>query len=672
MKRIFTLPILLGVLLMALLVASGVKPALATAPTPMTLPVVFIPGIGGTRLADSNNVEYWTAAGYTGHGELSLYPTPAHPTLYPTNAITEATYLGVHVSFEDWQTYGPLFDYFQSQGFVQYNTYQDPTYQTSAGCDTTQASNHPNLFVFAYDWRISNAQNAALLADYIACVQKFYPNTKVNLVAHSMGGLVARRYILQYNNPNNVNALISVSSPYLGSGKVVWVEETGEYVFFVWASTLLNVVGSFNGASELLNTQAWYDMGGAPALIEDGQDLLGDGKTNEQFSYPMLVQYMNSAHGQQGFNPGTANQTFHSYTNGGNGQDDWRSDTTGVKYFHIAGEGLQPDTINQVVAASFWKCIKNYSICNLSTWMYPKFTQGDTTVPILSTSRISGTLNYNAPNATVYLCQSFTANNQNVDHTGLLSNPVVQNLVTGYLTQANGGTTVNPPPGLQCGSGSTAASPSAPAGPPAVTGTYRLTLSGVKNVKITDGTSDPISDGAAQYNINADSTVLLFDAAKNYDVTFDLTGDPFYMQGLHSEGTKIVSAARLLDQPAKAGSQGHFAVGSGGLSAFDYDANHDGVFEKHIAHTLDLLGKPARDVRAPKVKMTVTKGTQTVVTLTATDRSSGVAKIVYSLDGTHFQIYTKPFAVSPSFKTVYAFAEDKAGNRSRGFTFEVK
>lgn len=446
MRRLLEWQIVFTCALLVLLASSEVRTARADDPNAMTIPVVFIPGIGGSRLADSNNVEYWTAAGYTGHDLLSLYPNDPHVTVYPTNAITEATFLGIHIPSEDWQTYGPILNFFQAQGFVLYQTYQNPALQTSAGCDLTQAPNNPNLFVFAYDWRISNADNATKLADYIACVQKFYPNTNVNLVAHSMGGLVARRYIIQYDSAHHVNAFISVGSPYLGASKVVWVEETGNFVFFVWASTLFDIVGSFNGASELLNSQGWYDMGGKPALIENGQDLNGNGKTNEKFSYPMLVEYMDTKKGKEGFLPGTQNQTFHSYTNNGNAQDDWRNDTTGVKYFHVVGAGLVPDTINQVVAASFWKCIQNYSICNLSTWMYPKFAQGDQTVPLLSASRISGTLSYNAPNATVYECQAFGANNQNVDHTGMLSNPVVQNLLLEYLTQANGGANATPPP----------------------------------------------------------------------------------------------------------------------------------------------------------------------------------------------------------------------------------
>lgn len=667
MKRISMFHIVFGLAVLLLLAPGQMRVAHAVAPSPTTIPVVFIPGIGGTRLADSTNAEYWTAAGYSGHDDLTLYPSQNPLTLYPTNAITEATFLGVHVSFEDWQTYGPLFDYFGSQGFVPYDTHQDPALQTSAGCDLTQASNHPNLFVFAYDWRLSNAANATLLADYVACVQQFYPDTNINLVAHSMGGLVARRYILQYNGSHHVNALISVSSPYLGASKVVWVEETGQYVFFVWASTLFKVVGSFNGASELLNTAAWYSLGGAPALIENGQDLNGNGKTNDQFTYPMLVQYMDSAHGSEGFLPGTQNQNFHSYTNGGNQQDNWSSDTTGVKYFHIVGEGLQPDTINQVVAGSFWKCLQNFSICNLSTWMYPKFTQGDTTVPILSLQRTNGDLNYNAPNATLYTCQAYGANNQNVDHTGILSNPVVEDLITGYLTQANGGEEPDPPAGLQCGNGTNDASLEGFIG-----ATYRLTLSGVKNVKVTDGTSDPIADGAAQYQVNDDSVVLLLAAEKSYDVTFDLTGAPFYMEGLHATGKKILAAERILDQPTKNNAQGHLSVGEGDVSALDYDADHDNHFEKLIPPDIDLKGKPARDVKAPKVKMARIAGQVDRIELTAQDKKTGVAEIVYSFDGEHFQTYARPFVVPQNAHKLYAFADDMAGNRSLLYTFDLE
>lgn len=668
MSQLRFLPIVIFFGVLLLVANNSIHTARADTPTPTSIPVVFVPGIGGSRLADSQNVEYWTAAGYTGHDLLTLYPSQLHPTLYATNAITEATFLGFHIPSEDWQTYGPVIAYLQSQGFVLYQTNQDPARQTSAGCDVSQASNNPNLFVFAYDWRISNAANAVLLADYIACVQKFYPNTNINLLAHSMGGLVARRYIIDNPGTHHVNALVSVGSPYVGASKALWAEETGEFVFFVWASTLLDVVGSFNGASELINSQAWYDLGGKPALIENGQDLNGDGHDNEQFTYPMLVQYLDTAKGKEGFLPGTANQTFHSYTNAGNAQDDWRNDTTGVKYFHIVGAGLVPDTINQVVAGSLWQCVKNYSICNLATWMYPKFAQGDETVPLLSASRIGPTLNLNAPNATVYTCESFSANNRNVDHSGMLSNPVVQGLLVQFLVQANGGAAQPTPPSLACGQGQTAL-----AAKGIIERYHQLVLQGVKDVKVSDGTADPFPDTVALYNTGDKTSVLTLGSGKTYTVSFRATRDLLYLEWLYRDAKKPSRAVRFRDISMVPNTLAELTVQNGKLVSLNYDADNDGLVETRVVPTVELQGAQARDLRPPRVKFSVRpQGASRIVSISAKDKGTGVANVVYSLDGRHFQIYTKPFSVGASVKVIYAFADDLAGNRTHPLRFRVK
>ena len=116
-----------------------------------------------------------------------------------------------------------------SGGYKEYQVNSNPARRTTAGCDLSQQADKPTLFVFGYDWRKSNIENAQLLKDYVGCVNKFHPSRKINLLAHSMGGLLSRRYILDNPNTHQINKMVTIGTPFLGAPKAIDLMETGSF-----------------------------------------------------------------------------------------------------------------------------------------------------------------------------------------------------------------------------------------------------------------------------------------------------------------------------------------------------------------------------------------------------------------------------------------------------------
>jgi triacylglycerol esterase/lipase EstA (alpha/beta hydrolase family) len=92
------------------------------------------------------------------------------------------------------------------------------------------------LFALPYDWRRSNSFTALLLKDKIqevisACNSvnpADFDCDKVDLVAHSMGGLVARAYIESNDYANNVDQLIFLATPQRGAPMAYLAWEGGD------------------------------------------------------------------------------------------------------------------------------------------------------------------------------------------------------------------------------------------------------------------------------------------------------------------------------------------------------------------------------------------------------------------------------------------------------------
>lgn len=75
-----------------------------------------------------------------------------------------------------------------------------------------------DLFVLPYDWRLSNADNQSLLKDAVANALAKSGKSKVNIVAHSMGGLLVKDYLAE-NADAPIDHLFYIGVPHLGAPK---------------------------------------------------------------------------------------------------------------------------------------------------------------------------------------------------------------------------------------------------------------------------------------------------------------------------------------------------------------------------------------------------------------------------------------------------------------------
>lgn len=136
-------------------------------------------------------------------------------------------------------------------------------------------SNSYDIIFFSYDWRMSCSAAASLLST------KLSSYNEVIIVAHSMGGLVASKYLATSNsNRNKVSKFISIGTPYTGSAKALHMMETGEFIkipvinISPYKNTIKSLVCNFSAIYELLPTSRYFTNN--TGYIKTGTTLLSN------------------------------------------------------------------------------------------------------------------------------------------------------------------------------------------------------------------------------------------------------------------------------------------------------------------------------------------------------------------------------------------------------------
>lgn len=186
-------------------------------------PVIFVHGVLGSKLRDKNTGEEgWFSSPYK-----ILFDDFRHLAL-EINSETLATKPN---RYEAYELAGDIIgkDFYGNiiKTLSKYGGYQKAT----AG--EKPNPKHKNYYTFIYDWRQDNVQTSIELADLVDQIRLDYgdPDLKVDIVAHSMGGLITR-YFVRYGRVdvlddndfpinmyggNRVRRVILLGTPNLGS-----------------------------------------------------------------------------------------------------------------------------------------------------------------------------------------------------------------------------------------------------------------------------------------------------------------------------------------------------------------------------------------------------------------------------------------------------------------------
>jgi pimeloyl-ACP methyl ester carboxylesterase len=655
--------------------ASDVYPSFGGCPAN---PVIFIHGVAGSQLVDGppGGDELWLGnlpsilqPGF--RRRLNLYPN-GDPTPSPNIKAVDV----LRRPFGK-QIYGPLLDFLTTTGgYVEYQLNGNPdTCNHPENCDTSQVN--ANLFEFVYDWRQDLGSTAQKLKCFVECVGQLHPGTKVNILAHSMGGVLSRRYILDNPTDHNVNRLITIGTPFLGAPKLLYAMESGNFLPGIAAGPdITYIMPSLPAAHQLLPSLAYQELGTPPIFAEEGYDYDGNGLDHETYDYARVIDFLNKKYPDT--TPGTTADLFHSHTTANGAQDDWRTDTTGVDYFHFYGVQFGSNTIAQTVAKNEVTC--GLFGCTSQNNLEPRYSVGDQTVPARSASR-RGLVDFNAPGAQVF--RMTNSDPDMVEHTGLTQNPDVQSMV---LTLLRGGTvspsspfSVSRASGEKAGQGISSQIPQAPDDDEPTAPSYYVSVIGGASIVASDAqghnTAPILGDvlgtvpGVETFHMgdNAEQIVTPVSATEDYSITFNSTDQPIALKIVKGlDNVTPTDVIRYQDLVLPLGVAAQLNITAGVAENLRYDSDGDGTYDTVVDPTIVVSGTDALDVTAPTVSFSqVPQGTMTEVTITVADSESGVHDVNYSTDGTNFQPYTDPLTLDPAETPVlYAFATDNVGNRT--------
>ncbi len=327
----------------------------------------------------------------------STFPTPSpSPTPTPTPSPTPTSVVIVPGLGASWNAEAILSCGLSTGGTWSLAPYAESLYQpiltalNNAGIDNR---------LFAYDWRQNLTDEAPVLNDYLS---GDFSGEEVNLVGHSLGGLLGRAYLEQVKENNQLNKFLSVGSPHKGTALAYYPWEGGDIpTGELWQKIAINILFRHCGLDKT-NRQVIHDLSPSIGNLLLTTDYLKDWKTGVTKLVGTMQEQNTWSH--------VSSLTF---------------PFSGVDFGTLSGTGFE--TLNTIKIKS-----RNSHDAFLGDWIDGKpagketVMEGDGTVLLESSS---------FPDATSLVISQ--------DHTGLISSPEGIGKILEFLGLGNLGTLSN-------------------------------------------------------------------------------------------------------------------------------------------------------------------------------------------------------------------------------------
>ena len=633
--------------------------------TPVRQPVVLIHGVAGSVLKTSGR-SIWPSLSTSDVEALHLVNGPGD---------TEA--VDVVRSYAGSDAYGPFIDHMvDSQGYVEFAMQEDRSRLTNSYMSTLTNTAKPDLFLFPYDWRRSNASHAPVLHAYLQNISNLHGGAKVNLVVHSMGGLVMRRYVLDYGT-DLIGRVVTVASPLWGAPESAYRMLTGLFfplraIDLFNSSAMKESVLSMPGVHELNPSPRYYETWGFPVFTEEGLDYDENGIKEEGYTADRFRTVLDEAAYPQ--TPGPNNVTFHNYLGGR--QDDWSADTNGIQFLHIIGkQAVDRTTVGIRVRP---KTVLNSVLPTTGSLLPPIvsgygvferiYGEGDGTVPTLGSTRQPSAY---APNTQVRVITEPLAGEvsddqpegQAAEHTAIMANTNVWNIINTFLE-----TGVAPSPPAPASARVRTTSASGNLKQILVTGCGRVTIrdarTGVSTEAIGEIAVRQIPGVEVVYNEEAGWVLITFDADREIvieSMSGQIAGEVEVLT--RTPGGDTIDMTRYRSVSGDASWQ--LALTPGEPAALAIDSNRSGTFEtqEQVAPEFTADG-PNLDMTPPGVQLLLSL-VSGELRLAATGTDTSAFNIRYQINDSAVATYSTPIHFPRETQaSIAVYAEDAQGNTS--------